>query len=133
MAEKACHAWHLHYAARLNSGVRPHMKQFDDLMMAYVASGFDSVIVEHWYADSSPSGESLSYLAESIGAAFLAGRIDFDAASGLLNKLMPLVGFEAAPTRFWQYYTAFEDFGTSNDPDTDAKPAISALTSSSAA
>ena len=25
MAEKACHAWHLHYAARLNSGVRPQM------------------------------------------------------------------------------------------------------------
>ena len=109
------------------------MKLFDNLIMTYVASGLDPAVVEHWYADSSPSGESLSYLAESIGAAFLAGRIDFDAASSLLNKLMPLVGFEAAPTRFWQYYTAFEDLETSDDPDTDAKPVISALTSSGAA
>ena len=72
-------------------------------------------------------------MAESIGAAFLAGRIDFISANGLLNQLMPLAGFESAPKRFWQYYTAFEDFETVDDPDTSAKAAVSALISAGAA
>ena len=109
------------------------MKKFDDLMQAYTASGLDSATVKAWYVENSPSGETLSALAESIGAAFLADRIDFNAANGLLNQLMPLAGFEYAPRRFWQYYTAFEDSETSNDPDTHAKPAVSALTSAGAA
>jgi hypothetical protein len=109
------------------------MKQFDDLIDAYTASGLDSATVKAWYVENSPSGETRSALAESIGAAFLADRIDFNAANGLLNQLMPLAGFESAPPRFWQYYTAFEDSETSNDPGTHAKPAVSALTSVGAA
>ena len=109
------------------------MKQFDDLIHAYVASGLDSATVKAWYIENSPSGATLSALAESIGIAFLAGRINFNAANGLLNQVMPLVGFESAPPRFWQYYTALEEFETSNDPDTHAKPAVSALTRAGAA
>ena len=109
------------------------MKQFDDLINAYTASGLDSATVEAWYVANSPSPGALSAIAGSIGAAFLGGRIGFDAANGLLNQLMPLAGFESAPTRFWQYYTAFEDSETANDPDTHAKSAVSALTSAGAA
>ena len=103
------------------------MKQFDDLMQSYVATGLDVTAVEVWYTKHAPSAENLCALAESIGAAFLAGRLDFMAANGLLNQLMVLVGFEAAPKRFWEYYIAFEDFETSANPDTEARPAIAAL------
>jgi hypothetical protein len=71
-------------------------------------------------------------LAERVGADFLAGRINFVAANGLLNQLMPLAGFEDAPRRFWQFYVAFEDFETSDSPDTDARSAVAALVSGTA-
>lgn len=103
------------------------MKRFDELIQAYTASDFDLSTVQTWYAENFPSGEMLSALAEHIGAEFLSGRIDFNAANGLLNRLMSLAGFESAPSRFWQYYIAFEDSETSNDPDTHAKAAISAF------
>jgi hypothetical protein len=109
------------------------MKQLNALVEAYSASGMDSASVKAWYAENSPSAESLSQLAEGIGAIFLSRRIDFSVASGLLNQLMPLAGFESAPARFWQYYTAFENCETSSDPDTHARQAVSALTSGGAA
>jgi hypothetical protein len=112
---------------------RPRMQQFDDLFKSYIASGMDPATVTTWHAAHSPSQEMLSALAESIGAAFLAGRINFNAANGLLNQLMPLSGFESAPRRFWDFYTVFEDFETSNDPDTDAKSAVAAAVSAGAA
>ena len=108
------------------------MKQFDDLIQAYAASGMDSAIVAAWYAQTSPSADALSALAESIGAAFLGSRISFNVSNGLLNQLMPLAGFESAPRRFWQYYIAFEDSETSNDPNTQARSAVSALTAEGA-
>ena len=103
------------------------MKQFDDLIKAYATSGMDSTTVSAWYAQYSPSGDAFSELAETIGAAFLGRDIDFDLANSLLNQLMPLAGFDSAPTRFWQYYIAFEDSETSNDPDTYARPAVTAI------
>lgn len=109
------------------------MTQFDALMNAYSASGMDSAVVKAWYAENAPSTEALSRLAEGIASAFLSGRIDYSAASGLLNQLMPLAGFESAPGRLWRYYIAFEDAETSSDPDTHAKQAVSTLASAGAA
>ena len=103
------------------------MQPFNDLMQSYVAADLDARTVEVWYREHAPSSETLSALAESIGAAFLAGQIDFVAANGLFNQLMVHAGFESAPRRFWEYYIAFEDFETSNDPDTDARKAVAAL------
>ena len=103
------------------------MKSFDDLINSYVAAGFDPGIVDAWHQAQLPSDDDLVALAERIGAAFLAGHIKFETANGLLNQLMPLVGFEAAPPRFCQYYVAFEDFETSTNPDIDARSAVLAL------
>ena len=108
------------------------MKSFDDLIQPYLATDLDPGIVEAWYKKHAPSNETLSALAESIGARFLAGQINFAAANGLLNQLMPLASFEAAPRRFWQYYVAFEDFETSVNPDTEARSAVAALASGAA-
>jgi len=105
------------------------MQSFDDLIQSYVAADLEPGIVHTWYQKNFPSDEALSALAESIGAMFLAGQINFMAANGLLNQLMPLAGFEAAPKRFWQYYAAFEDFETSINSDSDARPAVAALAS----
>ena len=103
------------------------MKSFDDLIQSYLAADLDPGIVHAWYQTHTPSDETLSALAENIGAGFLAGEINFTAANGLLNDLMPIVGFEAAPRRFWQYYVAFEDFETSKSPDSDARSAVAVL------
>ena len=108
------------------------MKTFDDLIQSYLAADLDAGIVQAWYQTHVPSGDALSALAESVGAEFLAGQMNFEAANGLLNQLMPLIGFEAAPRRFWQYYVAFEDFETSSNPDSDARSAVAALASGAA-
>jgi hypothetical protein len=108
------------------------MKPFDDLMQSYLTSNLDASVVDVWYRMHVPSSETLSALAESIGAEFLAGRVSFVAANGLLNQLMPLAGFEAAPPRFWQFYVAFEDSEVSTSPDSAARPAVAALFSGAA-
>lgn len=95
-----------------------------DLIRSYITSGSLASSVQSWYSEHQPNAEALSLLAEHIGAAFLAGKIDFEAASGLMNQLMPCVGFDSAPQRFWQYYVAFEDVEVSSNPDEDARPAI---------
>lgn len=105
------------------------MKSFDELIQSYLAANLDAGIVEAWYQKHAPSDETLSALAESIGAEFLVRNINFAAANGLLNQLMPLAGFEAAPRRFWEYYVVFEDFETSINPDSDARSAVAALVS----
>ena len=109
------------------------MSNFDDLIYSYVASDLDASTVEAWFNANTPSGDALNALAELIGAAFLAGKITFVAANGLLNLLMPLAGFEAVPTRLWEYYVAFENFETSNSPDADARHAIAAMAGRGAA
>jgi hypothetical protein len=103
------------------------MKPFEDLLSSYVSSGIDPSVVHRWYERNAPSEKSLSTLAEVIGEAFVSSRIDFNTASGLLNQLMPLLGFEAAPRRFWEYYIAFENFETNPEPDTSARAAIAVL------
>lgn len=103
------------------------MQIFDDLIHSYLATGQDPAVVKVWYQDHAPSAEALSALAERIGKTFLAGKIDFTAANGLLNQLMPLADFDTAPKRFWQYYVAFEDSETSDNPDKDARPAVAAI------
>jgi hypothetical protein len=108
------------------------MQSFDDLIQSYVVADLEPGIVQAWYRRHSPSDEALSVLAERIGAMFLTGQINFVAANGLLNQLMPLAGYEAAPKRFWQYYVAFEDCETSISPDSDARSAVAALASGAA-
>ena len=103
------------------------MQTFDDLIQSYIVADQGPDVVRAWYQKQSPPGEVLSALAERIGAAFLSGQVSFGVANGLLNQLMPLVGFEAAPKRFWQYYVAFENSETSASPDSDARSAVAAL------
>ena len=103
------------------------MKSFDGLIQAYLAANLDADVVDAWQAPC--DDETLSALAENIGAAFLAGNMSFEAANGLLNDLMPRIGFESAPLRFWQYYVAFEDFETSLNPNVDARAAIASVAS----
>jgi hypothetical protein len=95
-----------------------------DLIQSYVASGSLPSTVQTWYLKHQPNAEALSLMAESIGAAFLARTIGFECASGLMNHLMPCIGFDSAPQRFWQYYVAFEDLEVSGNPDEDARLAI---------
>jgi len=68
------------------------MHCFDDVIQSYVAADLEPGIVAAWHLKHSPSDEALSTLAECIGAKFLAGQLNFVAANGLLNDLMPLVG-----------------------------------------
>jgi len=106
------------------------MKSFDGLIQSYLNANMDSGVVDAWLQEHAPcDDETLSALAEEIGANFLAGNMSFEAANGLLNDLMPRVGFESAPLRFWQYYVAFEDFETAANPDIDARAAIAAVAS----
>ena len=104
-----------------------------DLIRSYVASGLLPGTVQSWYSEHQPSIGALSLLAESIGAAFLERKIDFETASGLMNQLMPCVGFDTAPHRFWQYYVAFENFEASRNPDEDARPAIQEIANATVA
>jgi hypothetical protein len=101
---------------------------FEDLVCSYASSGLDPNVVHGWYERNTPTEKSLSALAEELGEAFLSGSIDYNIASGLFNQLMPLVGFEAAPRRFWEYYIFFEGFEMNPDPDTSARAAIAVLT-----
>ena len=106
------------------------MKSFDGLIQSYLAANLNAGIVGAWLQEQAPcDDETLSALAEKIGADFLAGNMSFEAANGLLNDLMPLIGFESAPPRFWQYYVAFEDFETALNPNIDARAAIAAVAS----
>ncbi|TKB78380.1 MAG: hypothetical protein E8D42_10820 [Nitrospira sp.] len=109
------------------------MKIVDELIETYLATQLDATTVRSWYQRCQPSEELLSAVAERIGSAFLARRLDFEAASGLLNQLMPLVGFETAPRRFWEFYVAFENAECSGNSDRCARQAVKALTSSGSA
>jgi hypothetical protein len=109
------------------------MDHTSELIESYVASGLLPSAVQAWYRNHQPTGKVLSAVGESIGAAFLAGRVDFTVANGLLNQLMVCVGFEAAPMRFWEYYVAFENHEISQNPTEDARPAVLAVANSGAA
>ena len=109
------------------------MKIFDNLIQSYLFTKLDDRTVDAWYERHAPDDETLSALAEHIGDCFLAEQIDFDTANGLLNHLMVLASYEAAPKRFWDYFIAFEDFEVSANPDSDARPAVAALKTNGAA
>ena len=68
MAEKACHAWHLHYAARLNSGVMPGRSNALSWAVATAGSS-PSATVPH-----STAGFGPHHARRSQSAAFPFGR-----------------------------------------------------------
>ena len=74
-----------------------------------------------------PSPEQLVALSKEIGALYLAGRLTYSLANGLMNQLMPLAGWEQAPKRFWQYYVVFEDSEALAEPDPQARLAVQAV------
>ena len=109
------------------------MKIFDDLIQSYLFTKLDDRTVDAWYQRYAPDDEALSALAEHIGDCFLAEQLNFDAANGLLNHLMVLASYETAPKRFWEYFIAFEEYEVSENPDSDARPAVAALKTGGAA
>ena len=100
------------------------MQQFQSLIQSYIESEMNSETVKTWYSNCEPSSEEITGLAEHIGKRFAEGEINYIVASGLFNQLMPLVGFEAAPARFWQYYIALENAETLGNAEESAKKAV---------
>jgi hypothetical protein len=109
------------------------MEHCSNLIGAYRASGGDSSVVSRWWDRSPPSPDQLIAVSEEIGALYLAGQLTYALASGLMNQLMPLAGWEQAPQRFWQYYVAFEDAETLAEPDPQARLAVQAVANAGAA
>jgi hypothetical protein len=103
------------------------MNQPGDLIEAYVAAADGREVVRTWYAQTAPTDCLLDAVAIQLAHDFVNRRIGFLAANGLLNQLMPLIGFEAAPRTFWAYYTAFESHETSDDPESTARSEVAAL------
>jgi hypothetical protein len=103
------------------------MEHCSTLIDAYRASDGDSSVVSLWWEHSPPSADQLVALSHEIGARYLAGQLTYPLASGLMNQLMPLAGWEQAPQRFWQYYVAFEDAETLAEPDMQARLAVQAV------
>ena len=109
------------------------MEHFSSLIEAYRASGGDPSVVDDWWGRSPLPTNRLVALAEEIGRLYLVGQLTYPLANGLMNQLMPLVGFEQAPHRFWQYYAAFEDAETVAEPDAKARTAVQEVANASAA
>ena len=100
--------------------------------LQFVLAAFNTLAKEgdplrDWLSSLRNPEEELGHIAESIGRAFLDRRLSYDTASALLNQLMPRIGFEAAPVRFWEVYVAFEDAETAQDPERDAMVRVEAL------
>ncbi len=73
------------------------------LIQAYRSSGGDPSVVSYWRRRCSSSADQLVAVSEKISALYLAGQLTYPPASGLMNRLMSLAGWEQAPQRFWQY------------------------------
>ena len=106
---------------------RAPMNQPSDLIEAYAAAADGSEVVRAWYSRIAPTDCLLDAVAIQLAHDFVNRRIGFQAANGLLNQLMPLIGFDAAPRTFWAYYTAFENHETSVDPESTARNEVAAL------
>ena len=104
------------------------MEHFGTLIASYAATGIsDESVVESWCAAHPMSVDGWIGLAEYIGAAFLDHRITYEVANGLMNELMPIAGWNAAPKRFWEYYIAFEDGEVLEEPDEFVRKAVMAV------
>ena len=109
------------------------MQHLSDLIKAFDASASDPGAIKSWWEHTNPADRDLVAVAEHIGAEYLSGRLSYLQASDAMNQLMPLAGFEAAPLRFWEYYIAFEDAETLEDPDPQARIAVQAVARQGAA
>ncbi|MDZ4359044.1 MAG: hypothetical protein U1B84_21930 [Variovorax sp.] len=98
-----------------------------ELVEAYLAASDGRGFIKSWCEQNMPSAELLNAVAIHLGREFLNRRVGFLAASGLLNQLMASVGFETAPRTFWDYYIAFENHETSDNPDFTARADVEAL------
>ena len=110
------------------------MQQYHALIADYAATGLGSdVLVDSWCAENSLDESGWVALAESIGTHYLEGQILYSVANDLMNELMPIAGWNSAPKRFWEYYIAFEDGGTLDEPDEQVRKAVLAVASRGAA
>ncbi|MEZ5586998.1 MAG: hypothetical protein R3E46_08025 [Sedimenticolaceae bacterium] len=81
----------------------------------------DPDFIEKWLAlEKNPIG-AVDALAIFLAKSFVDGAVSFDTASTLLNQTMPVIGFETASQRFWQIYTALEDFELVENPGAEAR------------
>lgn len=103
------------------------MNQPSELIEAYLAASDGREVVRSWYAKVVPNAALLDAVALMLGHDFLNGCVKFLAANGLLNYLMPLIGFEAAPRTLWAVYIAFENHETSDDPESSARSDVAVL------
>ncbi len=101
-----------------------NMEQHHNLIQEYVSSGLDKKIVGNWYSRNLPNDKEIISVAELIGKMFVSQKINYEIASGLFNQLMPLIGFEIAPARFWEYYIAFENTEALQNPEESARKAV---------
>ena len=109
------------------------MQPISDLIHQFKESDGDPSVVAAWWARDPPVPAELVAVSEQIGAMYLSSSLTYSLANGLMNQLMPLAGWEAAPVRFWQYYVALEDAETLADPDPQAKLAVQAVANQGAA
>lgn len=74
--------------------------------------------------------EEIDALAMLVAKQFLNETLSWHQGSRLLNRTMPIYGFERAPSLFWDVYLAFEDAETSDNPVAITKAALSKILNS---
>jgi len=84
----------------------------------------DPDFLDKWVSSLNSRSTSLDKFAVELSKSYLGRKTSFDEANGLLNKIMPIVGFDEAPKIFWQFYIAFEDYELLEKPDVEATERI---------
>ena len=84
----------------------------------------DSDFLDKWVLSLDSLSTSLDKFAVELSKSYLDKDTSFDEANGLLNQIMPIVGFEEAPKIFWQFYIAFEDYEMLEKPDAQTRKRI---------
>ena len=84
----------------------------------------DPDFLDKWVLSLNSLSSNLDQFAIDLSRSYLSKKASFDEANGLLNQIMPIVGFDEAPKIFWQFYIAFEDYEHLDKPDIEARKRI---------
>jgi hypothetical protein len=76
--------------------------------------------IDVWVSQLKSRNEELNELAVFLAKGFCHRELSYETASTLFNQIMPVVGFDSAPSIFWGFYVAFEDYEISTDPNREA-------------
>jgi hypothetical protein len=97
----------------------------ESLIVSYSNSPNDTTELVFWLSLHKNDEQKINELAVSIARKFIEKEISFEIANGLLNDIMPVLGFEEAPKIFWTIYVGFENFETSESPEKEIRKSIS--------